>query len=404
MKKPNLSVLCTAALFALTACTPAADATPAESTAETEATAEAAETVELTAEADGALHTFLNRYGYTPDAYYQCAPDYDGSIETGTIIGTSVYRSDFAAGETTLFFHTDEEFVRYPFLAGDTLYFVNSESILARPMNGGSTRDISFDGNSWHEMLYSDRALYCMSANNAPFSRTTGMRLDLLTGETSDWKIPEGTMSVLDVVGDTVLLSRFVSDYPLPLPDDAEMSDAIMQNSQYEYDLIDASTGEIVRKVLSFSYYGDQDEDGHHSYYYLGKNGADMYFRRENADAATGQLYFTVLCVHSDGTREDLGLTLSGYIDPLYQGEDLHWLMLLNSNSTGFTIYDLQGNKLGETNTDTSYYQPMRLLDDGRVLLAIGYTDDSSRIIFATIDADAFLSGSTDYTEMMFVE
>ncbi len=395
MKKHTLPILCAAALFALTACTPATEtALPAE------ATAEAASAAETAAEAEGALHTFLNRYGYTPDAYYQCAPDYTDTIETGT----TVYRSDFAAGETTLFFHTDEVFARYPFLAGDTLYFVNNERILARPMNGGSTREIPFDGNSWYEMLYSDCALYCMSTNNAPFGRTKGMRLDLLTGETSEWKIPEGTMTVLDVVGDTVLLSRLASDYPLPLPDDAEMSNAILQNSQYEYDLIDASTGEIVRKVLSFSYYGDRDEDGPHSYYYLGKNGTDLYFWCENTDAATGQLYFTVFRVHSDGTREDLGLTLKGYLDPLYQGEDLHWLMLYNSDYTGFTIYDLQGNKRGETNTDYTHYQPMRLLDDGRVLLATGYADDSSRIIFATIDADAFLSGSTDYTEMPFVE
>ena len=395
----RLAFVLAAALFALTACTPAAGTATAETSPEAEATAEETGTAEPSPETEGALHTLLNRYGYTPDAYYQCVTDYDGTAETGT----SVYRSDFATGETTLFFHTDEVFARYPFLAGDTLYFINNENILAQPINGGSTREISFDGNNWYEALYSDRALYCMSAYNAPFSRAKGMRLDLLTGETSEWKIPEGTMSVLDVVGDTVLLSRLVSDYPLPLPEEAEMSNAILQNSQYEYDLINASTGEIVQNVLSFSYYGDQNEDGPHSYYYLGKNGTDIYFWCENADADTGHLYFTVFCVHSDGTREDLGLTMNDRPEPLYQGEDLHWLMLSNSNYTDFTIYDLQGNKLGKANANATHYQPMRLLDDGRVLLAIRYAENSGRIIFATIDADAFLSGSTEYTEMEFV-
>ena len=44
------------------------------------------------------------------------------------------------------------------------------------------------------------------------------------------------------------------------------------------------------------------------------------------------------------------------------------------------------------------------MLDDGRLLLNIGYDLDHDYMTrYATIAPDAFLSGSTKYTEMEFV-
>ena len=44
------------------------------------------------------------------------------------------------------------------------------------------------------------------------------------------------------------------------------------------------------------------------------------------------------------------------------------------------------------------------MLDDGRLLLNIGYDLDHDYMTrYATIDPAAFLSGSTKYTEMEFV-
>lgn len=44
------------------------------------------------------------------------------------------------------------------------------------------------------------------------------------------------------------------------------------------------------------------------------------------------------------------------------------------------------------------------MLDDGRLLLNIGYDLDHDYMTrYATIDPNAFLSGSTEYTEMEFV-
>ena len=397
MKKHiRLPLLVTAALFALTSCAPAADTTPA-ATAEPTATPET--TAEPTVDLGGDLHLISHHMGCSSDAYYEAFPEYSNQA------ATSVYKSDFSTGETTLIFQTDSLFYSLPFITDNTLYLTNQECVLAYPVGGGDTREFPFDGNTWNDELYSDRYLYCMSADRAPFSRTKGMRFDLQTGETETWNVPEETLSIWDVVGDSILVNRIVSDYPLPLPEDVEMASAILQNAQYEFDLIDAASGNITQKILTCSYYGETDESGTHTYYYLGKNGTDIYFWSENTDAATEQRYFTALCIHSDGTQEDLGLTTDSAFDALYQGDDVKWLMVYNFDLTCFTIYDLQGNEIGESPVPAGItnYQPMRLLDDGRVLLRAGF-EDSGANKYATIDADAFLSGSTDYTEMEFVE
>ena len=78
--------------------------------------------------------------------------------------------------------------------------------------------------------------------------------------------------------------------------------------------------------------------------------------------------------------------------------------MVYNYNFTRFTIYDLQGNELGQSRVPSGInnYRPLRLLDDGRILLRAGF-EDSGANKYATIDADAFLNGSTEYTAMEFV-
>ena len=394
----DLFLLLAAVLFIFTSCAPAADTAPAAPAADPTATPEAA--AEPAADLEGELDIISHHMGYVSNAFYEVLPEYDGL----TPIGTSVYKSDFSTGKTTLFYHTDSLFSSLPFTSDDTLYLINQECVLARPMNGGDIRELPFDGNTWYGVLYSDRYLYCLSADCAPFNRTKGMRFDLQTGETEAWNIPEGTLSVLDVVDGAVLIDRIVSDYPLPLPDDVEMSNAILQNAQYEYDLMDAASGKIMQKILSLPYYGEKGKEIIQNYYYLGKSGTDTYFWGENTNTTTEQRYFTTLCIHSDGTQEDLGLTVDNVFDVLYRGSDIQWLMVYNYNFTRFTIYDLQGNEIGQSRVPSGInnYHPLRLLDDGRILLRAGF-EDSGANKYATIDADAFLNGSTEYTEMEFV-
>ena len=71
------------------------------------------------------------------------------------------------------------------------------------------------------------------------------MRFNLENGETAPWNIPVETMYIPDVVGDALLLCRVVSDYPVPYPDDDEMSQALLQNTTLEYTLADPATGAV---------------------------------------------------------------------------------------------------------------------------------------------------------------
>lgn len=78
----------------------------------------------------------------------------------------------------------------------------------------------------------------------------------------------------------------------------------------------------------------------------------------------------------------------------------------MSSNPGTLTVYDLQGTEIAKVNppAGVSPYYPVTMLDDGRLLLNIGYDlDHDCMTRYATIDADAFLSGSTEYTEMEFV-
>lgn len=128
-------------------------------------------------------------------------------------------------------------------------------------------------------MLYDEQYLYSISSVTAPYAYTQGQRLDLQTGETLPWNIPGETTNVLDVVNGQLVTCRILSDSPVPFPEDSEMSDAFLQNSLCEFDLTDAVTGKPVQKLLSYPWYGEDDGTMRTSYYYLGHNGSDLYFR-----------------------------------------------------------------------------------------------------------------------------
>ena len=113
----------------------------------------------------------------------------------------------------------------------------------------------------------------------------------------------------------------------------------------------------------------------------------------------------SVLRVGGDGTQEDLGLMVNVSLRDLRQNGELQWLFTMSSNPGIITVYDLQGTEIAQVNppAGVSSYYPVSMLDDGRLLLNIGYDHDHDYMTrYATIDADAFLSGSTEYTEMEF--
>ena len=173
-----------------------------------------------------------------------------------------------------------------------------------------------------------------------------------------------------------------------------------------EYDLTDTTTGKPTTKIAEFPYNGADDGSGYVYYTYLGKSGDDFYFTGEHSRSSEEGIKMSVLRVGGDGTQEDLGLMVNVSLRDLRQNGELQWLFTMSSNPGIITVYDLQGTEIAKVNppAGVSPYYPVTMLDDGRLLLNIGYDlDHDSMTRYATIDADAFLSGSTEYTEMEFV-
>ena len=350
MKTNKLIPLILTAALALAGCASAADSTTTAAAAET-----AAATPEPTAapEPVGELHalaeTGQDQFG---NAIYQVRFSVD---DEGSFSGTTIYKTDLDAGQTSLFYeyHDTMYTALYQFLANGTLYVVmyhndSDTKLLAVPLDGGEVWEIPLGPNTWSARLYDDRYIYFISYSQAPTSPTCGMRLDLQTGESEKWDIPIETYDVLGVTDGGIVTSRIVSDYPIPLPSDSEMLSAILQNSTYEFDLTDPATGRPIQKIFEYPCDGTPEGDGYITYTYAGKNGSDFYFIAYHMTPSywTGS---SVLCIHSDGTQEDLGImTAQKFIRPMHQNEALRWFMVPNDDTPRtYTFYDLQGNEIG---------------------------------------------------------
>ena len=399
----RLPLLVTAAVFALTACTPVADSTPAaEPTATPEITAEPVS--EPTAET-GLLYDMTSRYSQS--VVYDVMPAFNDQLYH---IGTNVYKNDLNAGQVSLFYSCDDCCIADPYVTSDAVYLLtinpgSENRIIALSPDGTKTHEIPFDSYASTVVLYSDRYFYCIGGL-APYDTASGFRLDLQTGETTPWDLPAETAAAQDAAGDFAVTARLISDHPVPFTSDPEISDALLQNSMLEYDLTDVTTGKPAAKIAEFPYKGADDGSGYVYYTYLGKSGDDFYFTGEHSRSSEEGIKMSVLRVSSDGTQEDLGLMVNVSLRDLRQNGKLQWLFTMSSNPGTLTVYDLQGTQIAQVDPPAgveSYY-PISMLDDGRILLNIGYDLDHDYMTrYATIDADAFLSGSTEYTEMEFV-
>ena len=399
----RLPLLVTTAVFALTACTPVADSTPAaEPTATPEITAEPVS--EPTAET-GPLYDMTSRYSQS--VVYDVMPAFNDQLYH---IGTNVYKNDLNAGQVSLFYSCDDWCLADPYVTSNAVYLLtinpgSENRIIALSPDGTKTHEIPFDSYASTVVLYSDRYFYCIGGL-APYDTASGFRLDLQTGETTPWDLPAETAAALDAAGNFAVTARLISDHPVPFTSDPEISDALLQNSMLEYDLTDVTTGKPAAKIAEFPYKGADDGSGYVYYTYLGKSGDDFYFTGEHSRSSEEGIKMSVLRVGSDGTQEDLGLMIHVSLRELRQNGEIQWLFAMSSNPGTLTVYDLQGTQIAQVDPPAgveSYY-PISMLDDGRILLNIGYDLDHDYMTrYATIDADAFLSGSTEYTEMEFV-
>ena len=400
----RLAFVLAAALFALTGCTSAAEtATAAEPATTPETTTEP--TSKPAAAETGPLYTYSHRYAQ--DVVYDVMPAFNDQLDH---IGTNVYKNDLNAGQVSLFYSCDDCCIADPYVTSDAVYLLTynrdrDNKIIALSPDGTKTHEIPFDPYASTVVLYSDRYFYCMDGH-APYDTASGFRLDLQTGETVPWNLPVETISVANAAGDFAVTERIVSDYPVPFPRDGEISDALLQNSLREYDLTDIATGKPARKITEFPYKGTAEGAVFAAYAYLGKAGNDFYFRFEHAMSSEERSVTNVFRVRSDSIQEDLGISSDLFVQALRQNGELRWLFSRDGSQGTVTVYDLHGAVLAQVipPDGMQVYYPVSMLDDGRLLLVIGYDEEhDNRSRYAVMDADAFLNGSTEYTEMEFV-
>lgn len=240
---------------------------------------------------------------------------------------------------------------------------------------------------------------------------TTCKRLDWQTGKLTTASLPfvqlDGTCGA---IGSKVLLTRVVSDTPLPEGEgNEEMRDAVLQNSLREYDLYDPATNTI-EKVFDEPYYPEEHNELRS---YLGYCGDKLYFGVTYTDSAAAFSTRNTLVSYdrTAGTwQEECSADSKGgeYSNfwPLLQDGQLRLVVLWRGTDT-LTLYSIDNGaryevpyeEAGSDATGNRNF-PIALTDDGRILVTDGYIDRSgvpaSR--YALIDLGAYLAGSREYT------
>ena len=256
----------------------------------------------------------------------------------------------------------------------------------------GSMERQTVDNNFWPAWC-DDAAMYEMNYD----SNAHITRIDRRTGETSRIELPQQTEN-LHAVGDNWLLERIVSPSPLPSVDDGDMYNAVLQNSEREYDILDTATGEM-QKLYSYPAVGE-------AYYYCGQREGTLYFYHYTQES--GEVYPSGVTRLENGEMVQV-LALENEHIGLHAMEDeageLQWIA--QENGKKLEVYDLNDGqtyrpafKVDHSTYATTGY-PQMLLPGGRVLVlngnidAPGFADDGA---YAAIDRAAYLAGSTDYT------
>ena len=384
-----------AAALTLTACSasPAETAAPA---ATPPAESVTAETAQVNAFPVGTLRS--PREADDAEAFYSL----DSDSETHKY---QMLRIDYAKAEQEKMCEVDHESAYSCFTANGNVVVVWSDSdqygftVISRD---GTTQAKPIE-REFNVDAYDENAAYELTSKSC-------FRLDLQSGEITRTEAPMTQLcAVYGIVDNKVLISRYVTDTPLPDPNDmcyAEMYQAIIQNSMIEFDLYDIATNTI-QKLFDWEY-GSNDAG---SAQYIGSRGSVAYFTMSQWDGNESSPTTNALRgfdtttgtwqeVHAEnaapGNFGTLGLSRDGQLE----------YVVLNWGTGTLAFYKLaDGTTCEVPYRDTSYGDssnggfPIALTGDGRILVTDGkVTNRDKDIGYGLIDLDAYLSGSTDYT------
>ena len=402
MMKRSLLLLPALAL-ALAACTPASPESAAESAVESAAESTAAAQDSATAE----TATFpvgrlveADALWQTADAYY--IADYDRPPKDGIIV-PYVLKLDFATATEEKIWQAEQAVQEFwqPIVQGGQIYLVLDSTLYRIPLEGGEATSTPLPEGTLFSAA-DEYGLYSFAYERAS-NTVRGSRMDMETGQFTDLTLPPQTQDVHAVGENRFLLTRLLTEAPLPNRDESEMYQAAVQNAIREYDWYDPATGALEKIFEEPYYHGAEREDGtRHRRSFIGANGQRLYFDWRMADGENGGIE----SCRFDGTDwqpvpdipENITIFNWGHFD----GDHLRWLFFTDDTTSPLqqTVYDL------DTGT---YYphvpnNPINFIGSGYVVFETGHGDDAQGIY--TIDGywlapvEDFLNGSTEGTRV----
>lgn len=251
---------------------------------------------------------------------------------------------------------------------------------------------------------YDDTAVY--SEQRKGMFVTALTRLDRATGEMTEVAMPGQTYLISGSVDGRWLLQRVNS--PAQLPEVASMDGtftSIWQNSEVEYILYDAATGDM-EKLYSMPTDGE-------SWTYLGQRDGSLYFMH-SVTTDNGGTTPSSIDKLENGTMTPVSEIAAQHDDvkPVIENGELQWVTQMKQWSTiedeidlyVFDLSDGQTSRVGIQMDAAKVWdtgRPLWLAPDGKVMLTYGAYKDTAgneRTAYALADRAAYLAGSTDYT------
>lgn len=256
-------------------------------------------------------------------------------------------------------------------------------------------------------------ALYGYDMEAAPKGQSAGYRLDLVDGTVTTFPLQDNEQ-IAGARGGNLLTCRTVTQVPLPDPNtDGEAYQAVLQNATVEYDWLDPATGaraKVLEQPHDGTTYGNRD--------FCGLCGGRLYFAAWEEDAyrawdpATGQWQDLVRPI-PDESMYLPDVTVAALPDAAAQQGRYLWFRGDGSDGTILAwVLDTQSGELTAVQQSVEGEVPRRavqaeaLTDDGRFLVRTGEEESEydTTPVYALIDAQAFLQGSTAYIPVTIAE
>ena len=351
----------------------------------------------------GTLHDLrLDWYTVSDNTMYRIHLTY---AEDGfTVSRQSIVETDLSTGaQQEIYSELDPAgYLQFLFTVNGTLYAqgyeVNSASTIYAFPNGQCTKiPVPED---FTPVCYDESALYAILD---AFIGQDGslVRLDLQTQAVTRMPLPQGTAFYCGANNGEILLTRWLTDQPLPDFDtNPELYNSLLQNARSEYVWFDPAAN-TMRTIYSCAAPNGMSVG---ETLFLGEREGVLYLEQlDSYEEATDTGHYTVYRVNeTDGSLQlvwnpEPSQSGNFFLNALECNGDLTWLAVCRrEDGQGKWIYNLADGKTYEAPQLTENICISTLLPDGRlVLMQSDYTANTVRFYLA--DEAAFLNGSTDW-------